>query len=74
MTDKVRNEMKSVEGEREAILNDIEKFKKSYAKYIITDQDKIRENIVHPYVVTKKDVRKKKVSNFFNKIKKAIGL
>ena len=57
MTNKVRNEMKAVEGEREAILYDIEKFKKSYAKYIITDQDKIKECVAHPYVVTKKGKR-----------------
>ena len=74
MTEKVKNELKVVETEREAILDDMEKFKKSYAKYIITDQDKIKEYIVHPYVVTKKDIRKKKLQNFFNKIKKAIGL
>ena len=74
MTEKVKNEFKAVETEREAILNDMEKFKKSYAKYIITDQDRIKEYIVHPYVVTKKDIRKKKLQNFFNKIKKAIGL
>lgn len=74
MTDKVKNEFKAVETEREAILNDMEKFKKSYAKYIITDQDKIRESITHPHVVTKKDIRKKKLQNFFDKFKKAIGL
>jgi hypothetical protein len=74
MTDKVRNGMKSVESEREAILHDVEKFKKSYAEYIVADREKIRESIEHPYVVTKKDVRKKKFRNFFDKIKKAIGL
>ena len=74
MTEKVKNEFKAVETEREAILNDMEKFKKSYAKYIITDQDKIKNSIAHPYVVTKKDIRKKKFQNFFDKFKKAIGL
>jgi hypothetical protein len=45
-----------------------------YTALANNDQDKIKEYIVHPYVVTKKDIRKKKFQNFFNKIKKAIGL
>lgn len=74
MTEKVKNEFKAVETEREAILDDMEKFKKSYARYIVADKDKIKDYVLHPHVITKKDVRKKKVENFFNKIKKAIGL
>lgn len=74
MTEKVKSELKAAEEEREAILNEMEKFKKSYARYIIDGQDKIKEQIAHPYVVTKKDMRKKKAEMFFNKVKKAIGL
>ena len=74
MTDKIKNELRATEELRLAELNDVEKFQKSYAKYIIADQDNIRNNIVHPYVVTKKDIRKKKFQNFLNKLKKAFGL
>lgn len=74
MTDDILAKAKALEEDRKAIGEDIEKFKNTYAKYIISDGDKIKESIAHPYVVTKKDVRKKKIQNFFNKIKKAIGL
>ena len=36
--------------------------------------DKIKNDISHPYVVTKKDVRMKRMKDFFNKFQKAIGL
>lgn len=71
---KLANEIKASEEERLASLNEVEKFKKSYAKYMITDKDKIKDYIEHPYVPTKKDIRKKKRHEFFNKLKKAIGL
>ena len=53
---------------------ELEKLKDAYAKYIIEDADKIKNDISHPYVVTKKDVRMKRMKDFFNKFKKAIGL
>lgn len=74
MTENVKKELKISEEERQLVLNEVEKFKKNYAKYMVGDVDKIREHIEHPYVPTKKDFRKKKVEVFFNKLKKALGL
>jgi len=74
MTDNIKEKMKIVEAERDAGNIELEKLKDAYAKYIIEDADKIKNDISHPYVVTKKDVRMKRMKDFFNKFKKAIGL
>lgn len=74
MTDSVKREIKAAEEERKTIGTDLEKFKNSYARYIIEDKEKIKDFITHPYVPTKKDIRKKKREAFFNKLKKALGL
>ena len=74
MTDNIKEKMKMVEAERDAGNIELEKLKDAYAKYIIEDVDKIKNDISHPYVVTKKDVRMKRMKDFFNKFKKAIGL
>lgn len=74
MTDNIKEKMKMVEAERDAGNIELEKLKDAYAKYIIEDADKIKNDISHPYVVTKKDVRMKRMKDFFNKFKKAIGL
>jgi hypothetical protein len=74
MTDNIKEKMKMVEAERNAGNIELEKLKDAYAKYIIEDADKIKNDISHPYVVTKKDVRMKRMKDFFNKFKKAIGL
>lgn len=74
MTDNIKEKMKMVEAERNAGNIELEKLKDAYAKYIIEDADKIKNDVSHPYVVTKKDVRMKRMKDFFNKFKKAIGL
>ncbi len=74
MTDNIKDKLKMVEAERNAGNIELEKLKNAYAKYIIEDADKIKNDISHPYVVTKKDVRMKRMKDFFNKFKKAIGL
>ena len=63
-----------VNEERTAGLHEIEKFKESYARYMIADKEKITNYIAHPHVITKKEIRKWKIRDFFNKVKKAIGL
>lgn len=74
MTEKVKNEYKAAEEERKIIAEDLEKSKRSFAEYIIRDKAKIEEMVAHPYVVTKKDVRKRKRQDFLNKLKKVFGL
>ncbi len=74
MTDSVKREIRAAEEERNTIDTDLEKTKEIYAKYIITDQEKIKDYIAHPYVVSKRDIRKKKLEMFFNKLRKAMGL
>lgn len=70
----IKNKMKAVDEEREASMRQVEKYKSDFAKYIISEQEKIRHDVEHPYVVTKKDIRKKKRETFFNKLKKALGI
>ena len=74
MTDKISRELKTVEEERGSMLKDIDKMKESYARYLISDSKNINDYITHPHIITKKEIRKKKLSNFFNKVKKALGL
>ena len=74
MTDKLKKEIESAMEERKTILEDLDKEKESYAKYLISQKENIKNYLDHPYVVTKKDIRKKKMENFKNKLKKVFGL
>jgi hypothetical protein len=74
MTDKLKKEIESAMEERKTILEDLDKEKESYAKYLIAQKENIKNYFDHPYVVTKKDIRKKKMENFKNKLKKVFGL
>jgi hypothetical protein len=74
MTDKLKKEIESAMEERKTILEDLDKEKESYAKYLISQKENIKNYFDHPYVVTKKDIRKKKMENFKNKLKKVFGL
>ena len=74
MTDKLKKEIESAMEERKTILDDLDKEKESYAKYLISQKENIKNYFDHPYVVTKKDIRKKKMENFKNKLKKVFGL
>jgi len=74
MTDNVKAEITAANEERKQIEKDLDKSKDGFAKYIIADQENIRNYLAHPYVPTKKDVRKKKRLEFINKFKKALGL
>ena len=69
----IKNKMKAVDEGRQASMRQLERDKQNFARYIISEQDKIMHDIEHPYVITKKDVRKKKRETFFNKLKKALG-
>lgn len=70
----VTNKLKAVEEERAASIHQIEKYKKDYAKSLVANRDEMLEQIKHPQVITKKDIRKKKRETFFNKLKKALGI
>ncbi len=74
MTDKVRDELKACEEDRKMIADDLEVFKDRYAKYIVSCEDAIKESVLHPYVPEKRDIRKKKMGEFMNKLKKVLGL
>lgn len=71
---KLSNEIKAAEEEKTVIADELEKFKNTYAKYVIDDKDKIKDSVSNPYVPTKKEIMHQKRSNFLNKVKKAIGL
>lgn len=70
----IKNKLKAVEEEREASIHQIEKFKKDYAKSLVANRDEMLEQINHPQVITKKDIRVHKRHRFFNKLKKALGI
>lgn len=70
----MQNEIKAAKEERASGLEEVEKFKRSYAKYVISDMERIRDSVEHPYVATKKDVRRHRRMMFFNKLKRVLGI
>lgn len=74
MTNSVRKEIEAAEAEKRTIGEEMARSIDNFAKYIISDQDNIRYLVAHPYVPTKKDIRKKKREEFRNKLKKVLGI
>ena len=74
MTDRMKREIESAAEERKVIFEDLDKEKVSYAKYLLSQRENIKDYFEHPYVVTKKDIRRKKMENLMNKLKKVFGL
>ena len=74
MTEKVKNELKTAKEERRIQMMEVEKFKDGFAKSLLENRDKILEDVRHPYMPSKKDIRREKRNRFFNKLKKVLGL
>ena len=70
----MKNEIKAAEEERISGLEEVENFKRAYAKYMLSEIDAIKYGVEHPYVPTKKDARRHRIGVFFNKLKKVLGL
>ena len=74
MTDRMKSEIESAKEEQKLILEDLDREKETFAKYITSQKDNMKNYLSHPYVVTKKDIRRKRMENFMNKLKKVFGL
>ena len=74
MTNSVRKEIEAAEAENVTMGEEMVRSIDNFAKYIMNEQDSIRYQIAHPYVPTKKDIRRKKRGEFVNKLKKVLGL
>lgn len=74
MTDRMKSEIESAKEEQKIILDDLDREKEAFARYIVSQRDSMKDYLDHPYVVTKRDVRRKRMENFKNKLKKVFGL
>lgn len=65
--------IQAAKDEREHLLNDVEKFKDSYARELLSHQDEMLEYLDNPEIA-KEEKKKYKRRLFFTRLKKALGI